>query len=137
MEDARRMTRVCRHWRDLAMQCPAFWSCPPLALVSGPVECLEKILARSKDYPLSILMHFRSSNWSGQEPSVGIERIYGHEQSRPNQRIQLLGAQAYRLRRLHVKASSSFLGRFQSLLAEETPRLVSLRNCPYDIHSDS
>ncbi|KII87398.1 hypothetical protein PLICRDRAFT_55359 [Plicaturopsis crispa FD-325 SS-3] len=42
---------VCRHWRDIALDCPRLWS----YIVPRTTKWTKKLLARSKDAPLTIV----------------------------------------------------------------------------------
>lgn len=56
LRDWIRVTHVCRHWRETALQCTALWS-----RVDAPINIkwLAELLARSKDSPLSMKLSFR------------------------------------------------------------------------------
>lgn len=129
------LTRVCTHWRNVAMQCPAYWACPPLTHVKGPVSRLEEMLARSQDYPISIRMDIVCTPSPAQPTPNAIlapNALITNDHNSDSERIgtgpmlSLLQAEVYRIRELHLKSEIFEIDRFQCLLAEDTPVLESL-----------
>ncbi|EPS97240.1 hypothetical protein FOMPIDRAFT_1129047, partial [Fomitopsis schrenkii] len=54
------VTHVCRHWREVALQCAALWSHVDVPALP---EKLAEFLKRSKDAPLSMTLSFRPLRW--------------------------------------------------------------------------
>ncbi|EPS93713.1 hypothetical protein FOMPIDRAFT_1135667, partial [Fomitopsis schrenkii] len=65
-----RVTHVCRHWRETALQCTALWS---RVDVPALPERLSEFLSRSKDAPLSMVLSFRPLRQPGTRQFVSSE----------------------------------------------------------------
>ncbi|GJE87447.1 F-box protein [Phanerochaete sordida] len=71
--DFAEVTRVCKRWRAIALDCPAFWS----NVVVGPYGNTARMLARSKSHPLDVFCVL-SNNQGGERRGDALELALEH-----------------------------------------------------------
>ncbi|KAH7923980.1 hypothetical protein BV22DRAFT_1035737 [Leucogyrophana mollusca] len=97
-----RVAHVCRHWRDVALACPALWN----HLVFGDPAVTEIMITRSKLVPLVIRSDFVTSlNYDG---------------------VQVALRHTARAKDLHLVATEDSLRRLLNDIKEPAPLLESL-----------
>lgn len=90
--DAFRISRVCRRWRQVAMNCPSLWRTILIAR-KQKLETVSLYLARSRNLPLDILFNIRRSG------------DYFPEWLETRKTVKLLTSHAHRWQRFSVVAS--------------------------------
>ncbi|KZT65072.1 hypothetical protein DAEQUDRAFT_559354 [Daedalea quercina L-15889] len=69
------LSHVCKHWRSVALGCPALWSS---LKVTGSCEWMAELLARSKRLPLTVYIISRgplAGSSTSQPPNESIELV--------------------------------------------------------------
>lgn len=110
-----RVTHVCTHWRDVALQCPALWC---YIKAPGSLRMLRTFLARSKDAPLTVSMSLCGSRLPF--------RNICPEPNLSEKSLMLVLAALHRVRQLHMKM---YFGPLQEALEQingPAPLLESL-----------
>ncbi|KAK7691968.1 hypothetical protein QCA50_005373 [Cerrena zonata] len=94
-----RISHVCRYWRDVALATPTIWSHIPLIRL----ECVEEMLRRSKQAPLTVYVHSTTSL---------------NESSSPM--LKSIAKQSHRIRNIDTSLPSEFFTQLTSY-APTTP----------------
>ncbi|KII87399.1 hypothetical protein PLICRDRAFT_254172 [Plicaturopsis crispa FD-325 SS-3] len=112
-----KVTYVCRHWRDVALDCPRFWS----YIIPRTLKWTQELLARSKDAPLTIVS---TTPYPTQNMELSLELALTH---------------ISRVSMLHLTSTARCMERvFDPLAAKAAPLLESLElevpdHNPYNI----
>jgi hypothetical protein len=102
------LTAVCTLWREVALECPSFWSCIPITQNLH----LAAMLSRSKQHPLSI--------------RADISNITLHTRDCVNPAVLHVLYQPFRLSELHLKGETSYLEKYLAQFPMDAPVLRSL-----------
>ncbi|KAH9936665.1 uncharacterized protein B0H18DRAFT_974966 [Fomitopsis serialis] len=123
-----RVSHVCKHWRSVALNCPALWC----NLTVMRREWTAEVLARSKKAPLYVTMT---------SPVTGIsmlELLRGSLPEDSEETVALVLSHLARMRSLSVTVKRPFTNRTLQLLDGPVPLLESLTiRCEYTEHVSS
>ncbi|KAF9451523.1 hypothetical protein P691DRAFT_723992 [Macrolepiota fuliginosa MF-IS2] len=68
------ISRVCRHWRQIAISTPTLWSTITL-FSSASLPCVDEWLARSGATPLDVRLDIYDADYRGDVDAVWIEKV--------------------------------------------------------------